>query len=58
MFCDHAAMPLGTKANGYSIFRPRKLLGRKQNAGHQPNSDLPQRQFWPQLSALQVWRKI
>jgi hypothetical protein len=23
MFCDHAAMPPGTKANGYSIFRPR-----------------------------------
>ena len=32
MFCDHAAMPAGTKANGYSIVRPRNL-GRKENAG-------------------------
>ncbi len=25
MFCDHAAPPPGTKANGYSIFRPRNI---------------------------------
>jgi hypothetical protein len=25
MFCDHAAMPPGTKANGYSIVRPRNF---------------------------------